>query len=291
MSTADAIELPVTFLCENETLVGLIHQPAMMAAQGVLVVVGGPQYRVGSHRQFVLLARHLAANGIAVMRFDYRGMGDSEGEPRTFDRIDADIQVALDCFFRACPALEGVLLFGLCDAASAALFYGYQDVRVQGLILLNPWVHTEQGNAKTFLKHYYWQRLWNPTLWRKIMTLKFDYADAYRSILSILKTLYTRPSQDSLQQHPLPQRMRECWKRFKHPILLILSGRDLTASEFKEVAKSDAVWQQLLNDPRVTCHELAAANHTFSSQAWRDQVAGWVLEWINQKIINIEQQH
>jgi len=53
---------------------------AAAADTGVLIVVGGPQYRVGSHRQFVMLARFLADHGVPCMRFDYRGMGDVSGE-------------------------------------------------------------------------------------------------------------------------------------------------------------------------------------------------------------------
>ena len=49
-------------------------------------MVGGPQYRVGSHRQFTLMARAFAAAGYPVLRFDYRGIGDSEGESRGFER-------------------------------------------------------------------------------------------------------------------------------------------------------------------------------------------------------------
>ena len=45
------------------------------ASRGMLIVVGGPQYRAGSHRQFTLLARDVAATGVPTMRFDYRGMG------------------------------------------------------------------------------------------------------------------------------------------------------------------------------------------------------------------------
>ena len=50
------------------------------ASVGVVIVVGGAQYRVGSHRQFVGLARHLAAHGHPVLRFDFPGMGDSPGD-------------------------------------------------------------------------------------------------------------------------------------------------------------------------------------------------------------------
>ena len=62
--------------------------PAVPDDTGVLVIVGGPQYRVGSHRQYVQLSRHLAEQGIASMRFDVRGMGDSPGVQRSFEEID-----------------------------------------------------------------------------------------------------------------------------------------------------------------------------------------------------------
>jgi len=72
-------EIPVTFGCEDISLVGVLHAPEAAPSLGFVFVVGGPQYRVGSHRQFVLLARDLASHGAAVLRFDCRGMGDSGG--------------------------------------------------------------------------------------------------------------------------------------------------------------------------------------------------------------------
>ena len=72
-------EVPFIFDCQGESLIGILHQPVNAASIGILIVVGGPQYRVGSHRQFLLLARSLSANDIPVLRFDYRAMGDSGG--------------------------------------------------------------------------------------------------------------------------------------------------------------------------------------------------------------------
>src|SRR5262245_60307703 len=70
------VERAVVFGCEGEELLGVLHEPASdgatgtPASTGVIIVVGGPQYRVGSHRQFVLMARELARRGHAVLRFD-----------------------------------------------------------------------------------------------------------------------------------------------------------------------------------------------------------------------------
>jgi uncharacterized protein len=289
-------EIPVIFQCDDNNLLGIIHPSSGISNLGVLIVVGGPQYRIGSHRQFVLLARMLAENGIPVMRFDYRGMGDSEGELRSFASIDDDIAAAIATFYQGCPDLSGIVIWGLCDAASAALFYAYQDERVQGLVLLNPWVYTEQGAASTYLKHYYLKRLLNPDFWRKLVTLKFDYLESLASLLTMIKKMLNKSSvrtnntfntfnsqvsrvDESLS---LPVRMRECMRRFKNPVLLILSGKDLTADEFRGVITSDTGWLGLLADSRVTRYDFTESDHTFSSKVWRDQVADWTLNWLNE---------
>ena len=91
----------VAFDCDGDACIGVLAVPKLPIATddvGVLVIVGGPQTRVGSHRQFVLLARALAAAGIPAFRFDYRGMGDSAGDTRTFEHIRTDLFAALDVF-------------------------------------------------------------------------------------------------------------------------------------------------------------------------------------------------
>lgn len=282
-------ELPLVFECQGEQLIGIIHQPVNKLKVGILIVVGGPQYRVGSHRQFLLLARSLAAQGFPVMRFDVRGMGDSGGAQRRFDHLNDDIRAAIDCFLSSCPQLNQVILWGLCDAASAAIFYAYQDVRVNGMVLLNPWVFTEQGAAKTYLKHYYLQRLLSKDFWKKVFSFKFGFMQSLDSLINLLKQAAgvhniepkcgkTDFIDDNL---PLPTRMRECLRQFSYPVLLILSGRDLTAEEFKGVVKNDVGWQTLLEQARVIKHDLADADHTFSSEAWRSQVSAWTLDWLN----------
>ena len=123
----------VVFPCDGDDLVAILHEGAGSACEvGILIVVGGPQYRVGSHRQFVLMARSLAAQGFPVFRFDYRGMGDSSGCERTFTSVHDDVRSAVDAFVAHMPELRRIVIFGLCDAASAALMYVHSDSRVAG---------------------------------------------------------------------------------------------------------------------------------------------------------------
>lgn len=79
-------EHALAFACNDSWLYGILSIPENTSSRGVLVVVGGPQYRAGSHRQFTLLARDLAAYGVPVLRFDCRGMGIAKVN-RAFSKI------------------------------------------------------------------------------------------------------------------------------------------------------------------------------------------------------------
>lgn len=290
----NSTDCAVQFACEGATLFGILSVPARAQRRGVLIVVGGPQYRAGSHRQFALLARDLAARGIPTLRFDYRGMGDSQGAPRPFDTIDADVRSAIDCFFQAQPLLTSVVLWGLCDGACAATFYAPLDPRVDGLVLLNPWVRTSLGLARAQLRHYYLRRLLAPQFWRTILLGRLDYATALRSLRQTLVTVLCPPpaaltgvsaAPDALGHTraapaPLAEKMCASLTRFEGSILLILSGHDLTAREFLDTTARAAGWQALLRSGRVTRHDLALADHTFSRRVWRDQVMRWTHDWM-----------
>jgi exosortase A-associated hydrolase 1 len=302
----------LSFACGTDSLVGILSPSASPATRGVLVIVGGPQYRAGSHRQFTLLARQLAARGIPVLRFDYRGMGDSSGAARTFEYVEQDVAAAIDAFQAAVPGLREVVLWGLCDAAAAALFYGHRDPRVCGLVLLNPWARTAEGLARSTLKHYYWQRLRDPELWRKVFSGRFALGASLRSLLGLLGAARKGPAgADPAGQpaatsagaaagvdtvlspalcprngsapplsHDLPARLLEAMQRFRGRVLFIFSGADLTAQEFLDMTKASRRWQALLAAPTVQQQTLAAADHTFSTRAWRDQVADWTAQWV-----------
>lgn len=267
-------EQPVLIDCEGDAMVGILGIPAHPASRGVLVIVGGPQYRAGSHRQFVLLARALAANGVPVLRFDYRGMGDSAGAPRDFEQVSADLRATVDHFMSAVPGLRDVVLWGLCDGASAAGFYARRDPRVCGLVLVNPWVRTPAGIARTSLRHYYRARLLDRAFWRKVLAGRFSVRSSARSLWQQAAAA-TAP-----QQSTLPDRLLAGLAAFQGRTLVILSGQDLTSKEFSDVAASSRGWKHALAAQRTRWHRLHEADHTFSCRAWRDQVAAWTCDWV-----------
>ncbi len=283
-----AEERALSFPCAGAWLYGVLSLPAQVtqapAPRGVLIVVGGPQVRTGSHRQFTLLARSLAQAGFPVLRFDYRGMGDSEGEARDFERVRDDLRAALDCFFAQVPGMRDVVLWGLCDGASAATMYAPGDPRVAGLALLNPWVRTEQGAAKATLKHYYRARLLDPGLWKKIASGNFEAGQAARSFAASVRSAFgggkAAATQDGARDAALPERMYAALRGFEGKTLVMLSGADLTAQEFAGLASGSRDWQRLLDGPAVTRHTLDGADHTCSRREWHDQVVGWTAGWL-----------
>lgn len=277
MSALNWHEQPVVFECAGDRLVGIIAHPERPIETGVIIIVGGPQYRAGSHRQFTLLARQLAEQGIASLRFDYRGMGDSEGDMRNFEAIDADIKTAIDTFTTQTSGIKQIVLWGLCDAASAALYYGHTDLRVKGLVLLNPWVHTEAGAARARLKHYYLNRLLSKAFWTKLFSgkvrLNESIGDLAKSTQRVGTDNSASPAATGNPRHGSPgyiDRMLEGLKRFQQDVFLILSGNDLTAQEFSELIAKNPSWRKVITEKKISTQIIKAANHTFSSRTWRD---------------------
>ncbi|GAB3100039.1 hypothetical protein GCM10027217_18860 [Pseudomaricurvus hydrocarbonicus] len=334
------------FECSGSKLIAILHNPPEVSSElppevpsnkvagdptptrGILIVVGGPQYRVGSHRQFLQLSRQLAESGVPVMRFDYRGMGDSEGEFLGFESVGDDIRSAIDNYQIQFPQLKEVILWGLCDGATAAACYASTDPRVTGLILLNPWVRTEAGQAKAYLKHYYWQRLTQPDLWRKILSGKFDLKASAVSLGHSLKklskqaegtgasvvvgdTAVSAPGRhdkttggshkagnaqsQSIAKRPkqsgsvleagtsndnLIDKLASGLNLFNGPVLLVLSGSDLTAAEFKEAARTTRSLKKTLSAKQTSVQHLDAADHTFSRQDWKQQVTNITQTWL-----------
>ena len=270
----------VVLQCEGESLVGILHLPEREPARvGVVVIVGGPQYRVGSHRQFVLMARSLAQSGYAVLRFDYRGMGDSDGEMRTFESVASDVRAAIDELLRRVPSLTGVALWGLCDAASVSLMYCTQDARVKGVAIANPWVRSQAGQAQSYIKHYYGQRLLQRSFWAKALTGKLNIT---ASLSDFLRKLWSSRAagRSAAQGGTFIERMRYGLQKFSGPTLILMSERDLTAQEFRDLSAASVDWQKALRREGVTTIDLPGADHTFSTEGALQLATRHSLDWL-----------
>lgn len=112
----------VTFPSEGDTLVGHLFLPASYqpGATLPLVVVTGSWTTV-KEQMPDLYARRLAAQGFAALTFDFRGFGESGGQPRQYEspaRKSVDIRNAAG-FARTLPVARGTRVGGLAVCASA----------------------------------------------------------------------------------------------------------------------------------------------------------------------------
>lgn len=284
-------EYPLVCGCLGSELIAVVHRGESSRRRGVVIVVaGGPQYRVGAHRQFVSLARRLAARGYPVLRFDLRGMGDSGGSHLGYQHSESDIRAAIDALTLDQPQVDEVVLFGECESASGILFYAYQDSRVKGIVLVNPWVRTEEGRAQVIMKHYYVKRLLSREFWRKFGSGEFRLRESLLSFFQVLSA-YLRGrkalaknlpalGEGDISDLPLPMKTAAGLRRFGGAVMILMSGRDYIAKEFDEVTGSSSAWRGLLDDPRICRRVVVDADHTFSRDIWKQQISDWTSEWL-----------
>lgn len=174
----------IAFTCEGALLGGSLD--AASGTVGVLMATGGSQTRIGSHRLYERLAASCAKAGYPVLRFDRRGVGDSEGLDSGFAASEPDLAAAAAALRAECPQIDRLVGFGLCDGATAMALFGGQ-CGLDGLILANPWLVEADVNdpAPAAIKAHYAKRLTSLSGWRDIFSGKISYRKALRGFSKI----------------------------------------------------------------------------------------------------------
>lgn len=289
MSESVCKEIPVVFDCEGQDLVGIAHVPPTPCDTGIVcVIAGGPQYRAGVGRNMVLMARNLAASGVAVFRFDHRGLGDSAGEFGGFEHTLADIQAAVDCFRREVPQVRRVVLWGGCDAASGCMIHGCDIEGVASMVLGNPWITTTQIHAAVQQQHYL-ARLRQWSFWRKLLRFEYDLMPYLRSALRRLLSRL-KPAQAVADKAPVAaggadlwiNRMLEGLQRFDGPLLFLMSGQSLVSKEFDALVQSNREWAAVYQRPNCHRLDLPDADQTFSTADSRQRVNEALRDWVGE---------
>jgi uncharacterized protein len=100
----------ITIECEGQKIFGILHLPKVATSQkfpAVLLCHGFGGNKSGKFRLYVRLAQRLAEHGIASLRIDFRGSGDSEGEfqETTIQSLFQDANSALT-WLKSHPAID-----------------------------------------------------------------------------------------------------------------------------------------------------------------------------------------
>lgn len=217
---------------------------------GLLLVTGGSQTRVGSHRMYERLAKLLSESGISCLRFDRRGVGDSAGADPGFRGSAPDLAAAADAFRRERYGLERVLGFGLCDGATALALFG-AGAGLDGLVLVNPWlVEAEAGDPPpAAIRRHYRERLLSLEGWSKLLSGRVDYRKLLRGAI---KSRSRSPS-------TLSEQVAGVLKAHALPTAWILATGDATAIA-AEAELAGASFRSLSIDPI----RIETDSHTFA---------------------------
>lgn len=247
----------LTFRCEGATLASTLDEGSGRA--GVLIVSGGNEIRAGGWNGQALLAARLAARGIPILRFDRRGVGDSEGENRGFRHSAPDIAAALTAFRAAQPQLERVVAFGNCDAAAALMLMKGEGFA--GLVLANPWTFDDSAPDEApamptmALRAHYLRRLSNPAALLRLVSGKVSLRGLAGSLRAM--TRKTAPT-------TLGAALADGLAAYGGSVRILLAGRDRTAQAFL------AQWDRA--DPRLA--HCPAASHSFvepDARTWLEE--------------------
>lgn len=146
----------IEFQSGPNTLRGMLHVPgeSKRPFPAVLLCHGFTGCRVESHFLFVKISRALERLGIASLRFDFAGSGESDGEFEdvTLSGETADASAALD-FLRAHPATDPgrIGLLGLSfGGAVAALLAARRPAEARSLALLS--AVADPGRLVSFIR-------------------------------------------------------------------------------------------------------------------------------------------
>jgi exosortase A-associated hydrolase 1 len=174
----------LTFPCAGADLAATLDGAG--GPTGVLLVTGGSQTRIGSHRMYERLARSLSERGFYCFRYDRRGVGDSAGEDPGFKGSGPDLEAAAAALRAQTGGVGRLFGMGLCDGATALALFG-KAAGLDGLILVNPWlVEASAGEPPpAAIKQHYARQLSSRDGWRKILSGAVDWRKLFKGVRSI----------------------------------------------------------------------------------------------------------
>jgi pimeloyl-ACP methyl ester carboxylesterase len=142
---------------EQRRLAGILTEPPAPDCRAAFVLItAGLLPKSGPFRLYVELARRLAQRGIATLRFDLSGIGDSGPEQSNQplrERTQLEIRAAVELVRRRYPDLRGLAVGGLCSGAEDGFRYAERDPGVTGALLLDPFSYPTAGWRWRFLAY------------------------------------------------------------------------------------------------------------------------------------------
>jgi len=308
---------PVVFPnADGKRLFGLLHTPAVNLAPGIAVVLLSPgiKSRVGPHRLYVKLARRLCDAGFVVLRFDFYGLGDAEGELDETLVANVYASVAAGRYLSDTVAAMNWLqqehrvgkfvLAGLCGGAITGLFAGAQDRRVISLVGLGIPVtqYSEDTSRYQFLtekeldhfRRNYVKRALNWKSWVRLLTFRSDYKVMTKAFLAPLKRVWRRDAAPASAAEPTgppdlsgignvnPHFSRAFFSMLSgsRKMLLLFGESDRLYWEFDEKFFRRSTRELDRYGSQLEISLIGGARHVFEAREQQEELFGKILEWL-----------
>lgn len=259
---------PVIFENQGERLVGILHVPDKLGreekAPGVVMLHGFTGNKIENHRLFVLAARDLCDLGFAVLRFDFRGSGDSDGnfEDMTVPGEISDAEEALSFLMgQRWVNREAVGMLGLSMGGRVAAILASRDRRVKFLILYSAALTPLVPRFQLGIKGY------NPI---EIMKARLDSL----ALLEVKDGWYLKKPFFETLDETVPINIID---RIEVPVLIVHGEKDQVVP-LDDSIKGFEVVKNL--NPKNELYIVEGGNHVFMERKHTCQVIKKTREWL-----------
>lgn len=296
---------------QGHRLRGVLHEPPPNTARGVCILLLSPgiKGRVGPHRLYLKLADHLLPMGFHVLRFDYSGLGDSEGQ--LTERVLADMYnsiqagryvgdtiAAMDWMQRT----HGIRRFvgsGLCGGSISALVTAESDPRIECLLGIGlptvleggpeNWARILTQQQIESLRGSYVRKVLDPKSWARLLSGKSDYKVIWR----IVRNWMARRRRRTAAANAVPAKTEVdstnprfasaflSMLRSGRPMLLLFSGADRLHGQFQENFEAHHADRLAPFKHLYEVHVIANANHVLSDRAWVAESLQVASRWLD----------
>jgi pimeloyl-ACP methyl ester carboxylesterase len=290
-------------------LFGIMHAPQGRTIRdtAILLLSPGVKMRVGPQCLYRRMTDLFVRLGYPVFRFDFYGLGDSEGDLKetlladVYNHIEVgrfvdDTIDAVDWVQRE-HGISRVVVSGLCGGAITGLLAGHKDPRIAGLLALGitPVLASRAADPATYMtvgqlnrvRSGYIRKLLDPKSWLRILTLQSDFTLIWKSLTVAFKGKKkpVAPQEGTAaaekdNANPLFPPAFFNMLSTGRPMLLVFSGADRLYWEFEE--KFVARYEARLKDAGrgYQLHVVANANHVFSFKEWQEEMLGVSERWL-----------
>jgi pimeloyl-ACP methyl ester carboxylesterase len=294
--TLNWVETPLRFGPDGG-LFGVLCQPSRIVARSSLVMVivnTGIDPHYGPGRFSVMLARDMAKVGIASLRIDFHGLGDSCSIIGQFNKSFYDLDRTND-IISAIDKLQslgftqfGVL--GVCSGAFHAFHAALSEVRITFLVSVNQsffrWRKGDKledhmaSNPKSL--YFYWGRVKDSDFWMRLLKRQLSIMDVVhkmrRKLLRPLKIFFAPLLSRStwLNSDTFPKEAMNSLSKRGVKSLFLLSAKDSTFSALEDHFGQGG--RGLSKFRHMSVQTILSSDHSLSRRTMREEASSLIIK-------------